>query len=268
MKIQVCSDLHLDINIKNESDEKLPKIFEYFVKPNPDCDCLALVGDIAEEHSPIYYKFLIWVSHQFKKVFIITGNHEYYSCDSITNVHERIKKFCNGTNLCFLNNEKSLFSIGNVTYHILGSTLWSNISKESEMECVMGLNDFKYISPKMSTNDYNGMHKVSVDGLTFEIREFEKLDQTKNKLIVLTHHAPLIKGVSHPRYESQKVRGMNECFSTDLSAIVRKPVSAWVFGHTHWCSDFVHEGCNVVSNCWGYGGEVRGKYKTTKILEI
>ena len=70
MKMQVCSDLHLDINIKNESDEKLPKIFEYFVKPNPDCDCLALVGDIAEEHSPIYYKFLIWVSHQFKKVFI------------------------------------------------------------------------------------------------------------------------------------------------------------------------------------------------------
>ena len=40
---------------------------------------LCLCEDIGYPHTKIYKWFITWCSEHFTKVFIITGNHEYYS---------------------------------------------------------------------------------------------------------------------------------------------------------------------------------------------
>ncbi len=67
MRIQYISDIHL------EFFKVLPK---QIVRPVADILCLA--GDIGYPFSSLYRDFLKQVSRDFKKVFLIAGNHEYY----------------------------------------------------------------------------------------------------------------------------------------------------------------------------------------------
>jgi len=46
-------------------------------------DVLCLAGDIGYPYSGIYREFLKQMNSDFKKVFIIAGNHEYYNSDKI-----------------------------------------------------------------------------------------------------------------------------------------------------------------------------------------
>ena len=68
MKVQYLSDVHLEFM------SKPPKI-------KVMAEVLCLAGDIGYSFSGIYREFLIKMNADFKKVFIIAGNHEYYKSD-------------------------------------------------------------------------------------------------------------------------------------------------------------------------------------------
>lgn len=65
--LQYASDLHLEM-LKTIPDNLIV----------PSAPYLALLGDIASPFKPHYYNFLAQMSQQFRMVFIIAGNHEYY----------------------------------------------------------------------------------------------------------------------------------------------------------------------------------------------
>ena len=73
MKIQYLSDLHLELM----STHKFSKLCEKII---PKCDILVLAGDIGDplHHNDRYKFFLHSMSKKFKKVFLVSGNHEYY----------------------------------------------------------------------------------------------------------------------------------------------------------------------------------------------
>lgn len=91
-------------------------------------------------------------------------------------------------------------------------------------------------------------------------------------MVVLTHHAPIVEGVSDPKFRGLD-NPLGSGFVTDLTiaasgvdlagmprgrgALLKRPVHTWAFGHTHWCCDLVvgkakEDGVRVVSNQRGY----------------
>ena len=244
MKIQYVSDLHLEYH-----DEiiKLPVTAEY----------LALAGDIGYPSKANYGKFIEWCSDNYKCIFLIIGNHEYYHENDMNTTKDKIVEIVsNFSNVYLLDNNK----IEIEGWIVLGTTLWSHIPDIVNIDRY--INDYKYINiygMVIDSGVTNRLFESNVEWLTKEIRD---ADANNKKVIVISHHAPLQKGTSDPVYESTE-REINYAFSSDLAVLMREPVKLWIFGHTHWTCDFIHNNVRVVTNGIGYKNEREcdlGKY--------
>jgi predicted phosphodiesterase len=95
--IQIASDLHLEF-LKND--------VSFSTLIDPKADYLVLAGDIGYHDYNNYHNFLTECGEYFEKVFIITGNHEYYSKKAMKEIDQKIQDLCNTfDNVFFLNNK-------------------------------------------------------------------------------------------------------------------------------------------------------------------
>ena len=86
----------------------------------------------------------------------------------------------------------------------------------------------------------------------------------------MTHHAPTVGGTSDPKFAAGGPVASGSAFATELvggPCWDKERVRVWMFGHTHWCCDFVREGVRVVSNQRGYREGVPG-FAPDKVVEI
>lgn len=253
MKLQIISDIHLELLGK-------------FPPLTITGDYLALCGDIGYPKSEIYHAFLKYVAENYKGVFVIAGNHEYYNSKTVyLKMKDKIKTVCSEfKNVYFLDNDRIEID----DYVILGTTLWSFIPDFAVREIVNGINDYakiKYFDPfsdrkrtitPMMTNQW---HETAVAWLK------ENIEAAANKkVIVLTHHAPLTTGTSERQYEGKV---FNHAFATDLAYLLKPPVVLWAFGHTHYCVDREVNGVKLVSNQLGYSDETTG-YDASWVVEV
>jgi len=113
------------------------------------------------------------------------------------------------------------------------------------------MNDFKLVQ-NWTVEDYNSAHSEDVQWLTRQCARIREREPGR-RVVVLTHHAPTIRGTSDSKYQGTLI---NAAFATELTthAIWGSPVSLWAFGHTHFNCDFVRGGVRVVSNPRGYEG--------------
>ncbi|KAL9645521.1 hypothetical protein ABK040_000586 [Willaertia magna] len=246
MKLVLASDVHTE--------------FKYTVFPNIDNGkgkILALLGDIGYPSIERYYEFIKQcVEKEFDKIYIIAGNHEYYKSDLISTKNS-IELICKRfTNVFFLE-RSSLIESG---YRILGCTLWSDVPEDYEEETQSGINDYVYIKVEdengvkrtLTVKDSNNLHKIDKEWL---IEELKKAKENNEKVIVLTHHAPLLTGTSATKYQYSANRF---AFATDLSEIIKEykdTIVLWGSGHTHYSYDFKQFGVRFVSNQYGYRNE-------------
>lgn len=87
----------------------------------------------------------------------------------------------------------------------------------------------------------------------------------ENIVILLTHHAPLRKGTSHSKYSDEIT---NYAYSSDQTELLDGTgITAWIFGHTHYTTDFVFDQTFILSNPLGYVNEETG-YKKDKYIQI
>ena len=130
MKVQYCSDLHLEFPV----DKK-------YLKANPikpEDEILLLGGDIipfAEmEKENDFFNFL---SDSFEHTYWIPGNHEYYRSDISERTgafHERIR-----SKVSLLNNT----AIEHNRVRFLFSTLWSKLNPALEFVILKSMADFR-----------------------------------------------------------------------------------------------------------------------------
>lgn len=132
MKIQYCSDLHIEFPENKKFLLENPII--------PTAEILVLAGDIIpfsilDQHQD----FFDYLSDHFKMVFWIPGNHEYYHGD----IHQRTGSFEEKIreNVILLNNKVKIFGETKLIF----STLWSYISPQNRFEIQQSLNDFRLI---------------------------------------------------------------------------------------------------------------------------
>lgn len=250
MKIQICSDLHLEFPQNREWLQANPLI--------PKAETLIIAGDtyyLDRDFSKL--DFINKVSDDFKHVYLIPGNHEYYGgYDVSTALLSRqidIKK-----NVHLINNK----SVQIEDVNLIFSTLWSKIENNAN-EIKIGMNDFKLIKFKekqFTVNDYNTIHDKAFNFLSKEIK-------TDGNKVVITHHLPS----EECNVNEFKGSLLNEAFCVDKTDfILNSDIDYWIYGHSHRnITDFKIGNTKMVTNQLGYiGWNEHQLFNYEKVIEI
>ena len=260
--LQIVSDIHLEFYKKlNE----VPIIIRH-------APYIALVGDIGNCYTQIYYDFIYTQSITFSKVFLVLGNHCFYSKrHSVDQIIQQVRDICEKFNNVFLL-ERNHYHINN-KITLLGATLWSNIDSYSSWH----INDFKNIlvlpkKTKYMRSDINFNLNICLTreiyieyhkrDLSYIEEQLEILEKENRQVIILTHYAPSHKmqGI----YENSKIKS---AFATNLEYLFKPPVIAWGSGHLHSNVDTTINNIRSVSNCMGYPKE-ETNYKENVVIKV
>lgn len=234
MRIQYCSDLHLEFESNN-----------LWLKNNllPVCgDILILAGDIA----PLLEKymrdpFFSYISDNYKKIFWVPGNHEFYS-RNISDFGKSIN-FTLNSNISIVSNAEVILD----GIRFIFSTLWSNISVVNEFIIEQNVSDFEFIfykNRKLRASDFNKLHKVSLDFL------YNAIKHQHDNTVVITHHLPSIE-CNLPAHKNSII---NEAFcSNQNELILNSRAKFWIYGHSHFNQKPIIAGETVLlTNQLGY----------------
>jgi predicted phosphohydrolase len=253
MKIQYCSDLHLEF-VKNAL-----YLHKHPVKPLGDI--LILAGDITYwETKRFKHWFFNYVSDNFKAAYYVPGNHEFYSGKDIqvldSPVFEAIRE-----NIFLVNNRT--VSIGKIDFFF--SVLWSHINPVNTLMVENHVSDFYKIKTKgepLRSDDFNQLHSNS---LTFLKNAVAK--SSAQSKVVVTHHVPS-QLCNPPEY---KISPINNAFvSEQYNFIYDYNIDYWIYGHHHANMPEVEiNGTKLLTNQLGYVhlGE-HHSFRTSAIIEI
>lgn len=142
MKIRYLSDLHLEFLAPNKIERLIRKI-----PSGIDNEICILAGDIGNPyHQSNYDTFMKFISKNFIKTFVISGNHEYYNkTKTIQETNEFMENyFQQFHNIRFLNNKYEIYN----NHCFIGTTLWSKITNPIyEINDVYNIPNFDYLHP-------------------------------------------------------------------------------------------------------------------------
>jgi predicted phosphohydrolase len=215
VRVQYCSDLHLEF----EHNRK-------FLFSNPlkvSGDILILAGDIVPLHDEFFnHPFFRLISDNYKQVFWVPGNHEFY--------YRNISDFSNSFSFKL---HENINVVNNIELHYEGiqfifSTLWSKISEKNSKIIEQNVSDFECITKndkKFKTTDFNKLHEESLNFVK------QSLNHKESKVVIVTHHVPS----AFCNKSDHNNSNINEAFCVDLTEYIEKSeVDFWVYGHSHF----------------------------------
>ena len=219
MTIQYASDLHIEFQANRAW------LFENGVSPS--AEILVLAGDIAYlgDRQLMHNEYFDWLSANFKQVYIVPGNHEYYRGvelrDTLTNYEYLIR-------VRYINNNSVV--IGDT--ELFFTSLWSKVPNAFIADIQNGMMDTRLICYKnalLFAGEFNELHKICTDWLN------EALNTSKAKhKVVVTHHCPTTKDIFNGYIGSR----LNCGFMVDMEEFINaNDINYWIFGHTHFNGD-------------------------------
>lgn len=252
MKIQYCSDLHLEFPENKNFLKQKPVL--------PVGEILILAGDIVPFSLMDKHKdFFNYVSDNFKTTYWIPGNHEYYYYDAAKKcgvLNEKIR-----SNVFLVNNT----TVEHENIRFIFSTLWSKISPAYEWDIERNVSDFqviKFNKYRFSAMQFNQLHEESFAFIASELKR-----NKGNKTVLATHHVPTF--LNYP--EMYKGSALNGAFAVELFDLIDTTgPDFWIFGHHHFnVPDFTIGRTKMLTNQLGYiiQNEQRG-YNDGKYIEI
>lgn len=269
MKIALVSDLHLE--------------FAPIVLPPTEANVLLLAGDIV----PVAYlaerrtdaesrqiqkrteKFIAESLSQYKEVYHIMGNHEYYHGEW-GSVLDQFREYWDkrAPPVTVLNNEAVQLGDG---FMLWGGTLWTDFAGGNPVHRGVareGMNDYHLIHheedprpyrpygpkdyklTKLRPEDTQEEHENARD----ELKEAVELLKDA-KWIVMTHHLPSWRSVPD-RFAGS---ALNWAYASDLDPFIEThpQIHTWIHGHTHSNQDYKIEGTRILCNPRGYANPNR-----------
>lgn len=232
---QFISDIHLEYASNREFLKNHPIL--------PNSDILLMAGDIMQlKDMRKQAYFLDFLSSNYKAVYWVPGNHEFYGSD--------ISKFGNSfcreirSNVILLNNQV----VESHGYRLIFSTLWSKIPRIHSHEVTRLMPDFREIFFKekhFSIENYNKLHEACFRFLKKTITGLE----TKRQIVV-SHHVPTF--VNYPLAFRGSI--LNSAFATELGYwLIGHGPDYWIYGHHHQpARDFVIGKTRMRCNQLGY----------------
>lgn len=142
---------------------------------------------------------------------------------------------------------------------LIGSTMWTDIPIEIANEVERKINDYHQIK-NFNVPYQNELHQQAKKFID------SQLSRPRNNCttIVATHHAPVENLTISERWRGTP---LNPVFAVNVEDLVQK-ADYWIFGHTHYTTEFEIGDCKVMSNCKGYGRETDDKFTPNRIIEI
>jgi predicted phosphodiesterase len=234
MKIQYCSDLHLEfpMNERYLTDHPLKITGEILI----------LAGDIVPlHHEYLHHPFFSFISDSFRQTFWIPGNHEFYH----TNMHEFSPSFHHRL-------KTNISLVGNIALDFDGirfifSTLWSHIHPGNKEKVERSIADFeviRYGRRNLSAKDFNFLHNRDISFIR------QSLEENHAPTVVVTHHLPSPR-CNHSKHANNILNG---AFCSDQEELIKKGNAAfWIYGHSHFCQKPVYVGNTILlTNQLGY----------------
>ncbi len=242
LQFQYVSDLHLEFR-KEYATFTIPR-----AAPN-----LVLAGDIGNlAQYDAYLAFLAAHTDVFDRIFLVLGNHDFYGATLDTGFDAARRLTADprlGGRVVLLHQRRWDDPGSAVT--VLGCTLWSHIPPESVARVTTYVPDYKRIDG-WSVDANNAAHASDVAWLREQLAAL-RAEAPERKVVVVSHHAPALRGTSKPMYEGSPV---SAAFATDLAGTEDfAGVTAWIFGHTHYITTFETAGVTIMANARGYPGE-------------
>lgn len=266
VSFQVLSDLHLEINQ------------QYLHFEIPVCaKHLILAGDIGRlVDYDNYLGFLRKQTDRFELVFLVLGNHEFYN-DTIAAGLQRARQLEQepSLNRRLVLLHRGRYDIPESRVTVLGCTLWSKVPDEARDIVWLKIQDFQQIQG-WTVDDHNGSHQSDLAWLLNETESIQSENKTQNgkrSVLVVTHHAPSLQGTSSPQYANSP---WSSAFATDILSQISKSsgIKCWVFGHTHYTTEFKTQGIQVVANQRGYvlpwinSKGSKGRFNVKKVIHV
>ncbi|MEP4534307.1 MAG: metallophosphoesterase [Cyclobacteriaceae bacterium] len=240
MILQFASDLHLEMPLNMAYIQKSPLI--------PSADILILAGDITYlNDSNLGDSVFDQWSKDFKEVYIVPGNHEFYAkyfpiSDAFPTLKKEVK-----SNVYYLNNQTILFD----KVRILFTTLFSHIPSEKAALVKGYINDFygtRFERDSMKPLTLEQFNQCHIDCVHYLKSELEKpFDGTT---IIVSHFAPFNKKWI-PQYP-QFPLDLSSFFHAELEWMCEQyAIDHWISGHTHISFDSFQIGntwmhCNML----------------------
>ena len=215
LKIQYCSDLHLEFRENRLFNERNPI--------RPVGDLLLLAGDIVLlSRMRDYDDFFDYLSANFAHTYWIPGNHEFYGYD----ISGKPAAFSEAIrHNVFLVNQQTMV---HDDVAIICCSLWSKVQPDNEYQIERNLSDFHQIrngNKRFTVADYNLRHTADLNYLTEAVSA-----HNDKRIVVMTHHVPTY--LNYPR----KYLGspLSEAFVSEQYDLIHSSgISYWLYGHHH-----------------------------------
>lgn len=257
MKIQSASDLHLEFPQNRKYLEMNP------IKPVTPY--LVLAGDIdVFRHGRVSHpKAFEYYADNWEQVFIIPGNHEYYSAggkasdiSNATHIDYHV-----ADNVRYLNNTK--VELGGVELYF--STLWSFLQNSMIERYIADFRTCRFKNKKYNYHHHNDFFEKSIKWLD------EELSKPKNNpRLVVSHFVPSQATDGYPSLNDAHSQIMKGYFTAQIDEYLEKwPIDYWIYGHNHWNKEEKAFGIQFLSNQLGYTSrDEHADFNHTKIIDI
>jgi predicted phosphodiesterase len=246
------SDLHLEFT------DYLPSVISSIGE-----DVVVLAGDIG-----VGLEGVRWACRAFgdRPVLYVMGNHEFYGHHFVELI-EKARAETQGSRVRILEDEAVV--IDGVRF--LGCTFWTDFKlfgspRQSQcMEIASFMSDYMQMLTgpagmlrNVKPADTLARHKASCTWLNREI------GQSKEPCVVITHHGPSFH-VCEAEYRNDL---LTAAFLNNADDLLRAPVKAWIYGHTHQVLNFEISGVPVLSNQRGYPSKEVPRFSWDTCFEI
>jgi len=256
MNIQLLSDLHLETHP------------HFTPEANPLADLLVLAGDIGSYQAGSMLNDQNDADFGLARfsprkdlaawpvpVFFVPGNHEYDGMP-FEDADARLRETCERLGITFLHQDVVIFK----GVRLVACTLWSDFEALVPQNGPLTQQLKAREKAERAADFYLRKTGTTVNGEAFlsaAVKAKAQADQAwltkalsedfEGPTVVITHFAPSLKSAD-PRYG---LTPGTAGFCNALDHLMPK-AQVWLHGHLHCAHDYVHQGCRVVANPFGY----------------
>ena len=233
LEFQIVSDIHIE--------RFYPEVPDFRTFITKSSDYLILAGDIGRlEYTMQYFNFLKSLSVEFKKIYLVPGNNEYYSSKSDFSylkylLYQIEKKI---PNLIVLDDK--YVDIDDTNIRLYGTTLWSYIPDDKRLlNLPIRVDGSSFVNATwINKQHFNSLYTLE--------KTIDNLPEDK-KIVIITHHPPTDKGCLAERHLNDP---KNVYYHNKLDRLFCDKIDTWIFGHTHVNCDYTSKdvGTRIVSN--------------------